>query len=177
MLLGIMSDSHDNVSLIIKSIDRLISNSVDEIIHLGDIISPFILRIVKKEIDTRGVDLKITSILGNNDGDIYMLNKLFNEYGWRLLDSPCIVEYEGKSLYLMHGYGSIDFTEKLARLLFEKLDVDTLLYGHTHRLLIEKTDGRLLINPGEVCGYLTGRSTVILLNTRDLSTKIIELTK
>lgn len=175
--LGIISDSHDNVPLVNKSINVLIDNNIEEIIHLGDIISPFIPRFIKRDLDAKGVDLKITSVLGNNDGDIYMLNKLFNEYDWRLLTSPSIVEYEGRSFYLMHGYSSVDFTERLARVLVEKLDVDALLYGHTHKLVVDKISGKLLLNPGELCGYLTSRSTVVVLDTRDLSTKVIDLIK
>lgn len=175
MQIGIISDSHDNVPLVTRAINILIDNGVDEIIHLGDIISPFIPRFIKKELDNRGVSIRITSVLGNNDGDIYMLSKLFNEYGWRLLSSPCIVEYENKRFYLMHGYGSIDFTEKLAKTVFENLDVDAVLYGHTHKLVIERRSGKLLLNPGELCGYLTGRSTIAVLDTRDLSTKVIDL--
>lgn len=76
----------------------------------------------------------------------------------------------------MHGYSSTDFTEKLARAVLEKLDVDGVFYGHTHRLLIDRIGDRILLNPGEVCGYLTGRSTVVILDTRDLSTRVIELT-
>uniref|UniRef100_A0A7C4HEF9 Phosphoesterase n=2 Tax=Staphylothermus marinus TaxID=2280 RepID=A0A7C4HEF9_STAMA len=176
MLLGIISDSHDNVSFVVKAINVLINNNIDEIIHLGDIISPFIPRFIKREFETKNVDIKLTSILGNNDGDVYSLNKVFNEYKWRLLSNPCIVEYENRSFYLMHGYSSTDFTEKLARAVLEKLDVDGVFYGHTHRLLIDRIGDRILLNPGEVCGYLTGRSTVVILDTRDLSTRVIELT-
>lgn len=175
MLIGIISDSHDCVPVIIKAIHLLINNDVDEIIHLGDIISPFIPRFIKKELEKRDVSTKLLSILGNNDGDIYMLSKLFSEYNWRLLSSPSIVEYEGRSFYLMHGYGSADFTEKLAKTIFEKIDTDVVLFGHTHRLLINRVDNRVLLNPGEVCGYLTGRSTVVILDTRDLSTRVFDL--
>ncbi|OYT38215.1 MAG: YfcE family phosphodiesterase, partial [Desulfurococcales archaeon ex4484_58] len=31
------------------------------------------------------------------------------------------------------------------------------------------------LNPGETCGYLTGKSSIALLDTSDLSIKIIEL--
>jgi len=170
-----MSDTHDNVSYTLKAIDKLVEAGVEEVIHLGDIISPFIPRFIKKRLDEENVDLRIMAVLGNNDGDVYLLSRLFNEYGWRLLINPSIIEIDGRRFYVMHGFNGIEFTEMIAEKLLEKLDVDGVLYGHTHRLKHKYLDGKLLLNPGEVCGYLTNRSTIALLDTSDLSIRIIEL--
>jgi len=40
--------------------------------------------------------------------------------------------------------------------------LDLLVYGHTHRPEIRREGALLIVNPGEVYGHLTGRSTVAL---------------
>ncbi|MBC7219112.1 MAG: metallophosphoesterase family protein, partial [Hadesarchaea archaeon] len=51
---------------------------------------------------------------------------------------------------------------------------DVVVRGHTHRA---KVFGRrpLVVNPGEVCGYLTGRETVATLDLDRLRVRIVEL--
>jgi predicted phosphodiesterase len=39
----------------------------------------------------------------------------------------------------------------------------------------ERRDGRLFLNPGECCGWVSGRSTIAMLNTDSLSAEIIDL--
>lgn len=173
MLIGVISDSHDNLSNLTKALKLLLEKRVEAIIHLGDIISPFVVKHIRKLLE--GVEVKLIAILGNNDGDTLSLFKLFNEYSWSLYQSPSVVEVDGKVLYLMHGFGSIDFTEKLVYSVFKQLDVDVVLYGHTHVPRFERVGGRVLLNPGEVCGYLTGKPSVAIMDTKDLSVEFIYL--
>lgn len=176
MLVGIMSDTHDHVSNTLKSIDIFIDKNVKYIIHLGDIISPFIPRFIKKKIDEKNANIELITVLGNNDGDTYLLSKLYREYGWTLLSNPSIIEINDKKFFIMHGFNGIDFTEQMARALLKELDdVNGVLYGHTHRLKKEFIDNKLLLNPGETCGYLTGKATIVVLDTKTLSIEVIEL--
>jgi len=169
LIVGVMSDTHDNVELTLKAIRIFLENNIDTIIHLGDIISPFMPRFIKGEIGDE--EVKIISVLGNNDGDPYMLAKLFNEYKWILLPSPSVIELDGIKVYLMHGFNGIDFTEAMARSLLRNMDVEILLYGHTHRYREERINNKLLLNPGEVCGYLTGNPSIAILDTDRLTVK------
>ena len=53
---------------------------------------------------------------------------------------------------------------------------DIVLFGHTHALLNKKYDnGVLVVNPGELCGYLTGRSTFAIIDTNKMEAEIIDL--
>ncbi len=175
LIIGIMSDTHDHVDNTLKAIDVFIERKVERIIHLGDIISPFIPRFIKRKLDEKNYNVDLVTVLGNNDGDVYLLSKIYSEYGWILLSNPSIIEIENKKFYIMHGFNGVDFTEKIAKALLEKLDVNGVLYGHTHRLKKEYFNNKLLLNPGEVCGYLTGKSTIAILDTDTLTVEIIEL--
>jgi len=51
---------------------------------------------------------------------------------------------------------------------------DIIVRGHTHRA--EVIEGKTLVaNPGEVCGYLSGRQTVAMLDLAKLRAEIIKL--
>lgn len=171
--IGVISDTHDNLSFTKKIIQVLLNNEIEALIHLGDFTSPFTVRFIHELIN--GSVNTVIAVLGNNDGDILSISKLFNQYGWQLNPSPCIVEIEGRKFYLMHGTGPIDFTEKIVRSVFEKLDVDAVLYGHTHMARYERAGSKILLNPGEVCGYIAGKVSAALLETRDQSVEFIEL--
>jgi hypothetical protein len=53
--------------------------------------------------------------------------------------------------------------------------LDLLVYGHTHRPEIRRVGSLLVVNPGEVYGYLTGRSTVALVDTVKRSGEIVDI--
>jgi len=52
---------------------------------------------------------------------------------------------------------------------------DAVIHGHSHYKSIERKGKTLAVNPGEVCGYLTGKCTLALLDTAKREAKIIEL--
>ena len=53
--------------------------------------------------------------------------------------------------------------------------LDLLVYGHTHRPEVRREGSLLIVNPGEVYGHLTGRSTVAIVDTVERSAGIVEL--
>jgi putative phosphoesterase len=71
---------------------------------------------------------------------------------------------------LLHG----DETE-LLNVLIDSGYFNAVVHGHSHNKSIERKGKTLAINPGELCGYLTGKSTLALLDTVKHEAKIIEL--
>ena len=51
-----------------------------------------------------------------------------------------------------------------------------MVYGHTHKAEVYESGRTLVVNPGEVCGYFSGKSTVALLDMDKLEAKIVDLT-
>jgi len=47
--------------------------------------------------------------------------------------------------------------------------------GHNHRAEATRHGRTLLINPGEIWGYYSGRSSVAVLDTKSLEVEFIEL--
>ena len=172
MLLGIMSDSHDNMNNVIKAFNIFRDRGIEYIIHLGDIISPFIVR---KMIELRWGQLFVNAVYGNNDGDKVLLRKIFDSIGWKIDNGPRIEEIYGKRVFLMHGYNGIDFTKTLAYTIAKQKIADIVLYGHTHRPDEKNIDGTLVINPGETYGLLYGKATIAIVDLNKLTVEFIEL--
>jgi putative phosphoesterase len=63
------------------------------------------------------------------------------------------------------------------RSLLELESYDVLISGHTHVPKTYRKGNTLIINPGEVCGLLTGKPTMSLLDTTTLEVKTLTLTE
>jgi len=160
-MIGIMSDSHDNLDAIRKAVHAFNKADVDLVIHAGDMISPF----TAKEIKNLNCDFK--AVFGNNDGERDGLRHFFK--GICFHDDFQELEIEGKKFAIIHGTNE-DVVDALVK--SEKYDV--VIRGHTHQLEIKK--GKcMMINPGETCGYLSGKQTILLLEPKDLSYETIFL--
>jgi len=168
LLIGVMSDTHDNVFSTEKILRELLNQGVNAIIHLGDIVSPFTVKTMKKLLG----DVRVIAVKGNNDGDVYLLTTLFRNYGWIFSQEPFIYEVNGRRFFLLHGLSDATFTLDVARALAETLRVDAVLFGHTHQPHFEDVNGVIVFNPGEGCGYLTGKVSYGVIDTVSLETKI-----
>ena len=52
---------------------------------------------------------------------------------------------------------------------------DIILSGHTHSMVNKKHNDVLIVNPGELCGYLTEKPTFAIVNTETLEAEIIAI--
>ena len=80
------------------------------------------------------------------------------------------IDLGGMRIGLVHGND-----RELVETLTTSGSLDLLVYGHTHRPEIRKEGTLLVVNPGEVYGHLTGRSTVALVDTVQRSAEIVDL--
>jgi len=80
------------------------------------------------------------------------------------------IDAGGMRIALLHG-NDRELLETLAAC----GSLDLLVYGHTHRPEVRKAGTLLIVNPGEVYGHLTGRSTVALVDTVKRSAEIVEI--
>ncbi len=163
MKVAVMSDTHDNLSVIDEIVERLKNMQLHTIIHLGDYIAPFSLR--------RFSGFKLYGVFGNNDGEKLHLKKVADENGFVIEEAPFEFELADKKIVAIHGSGSAEKTRRWAETMANG-KYDFVLYGHTHRIDIRKIKNTTILNPGEACGYLTGRRSFAVL---DLTTEQIEI--
>lgn len=158
-----MSDTHDRLDAIRKAVDLFNRTSVEYVLHAGDLVSPFTAR------EFRGLRAKLYIVWGNNDGDKELLRVKFGEIGAELLGDFAVLELAGRRMALLHGTN-----EALVDALVKGGEFDVVVRGHTHEAKI--VEGQtLIVNPGEVCGYLSGRQTIALLDLAALRSEIVEL--
>jgi putative phosphoesterase len=129
MKILVLSDSH-------RQIDRCYAaawrENPDCIFHLGDYMAD--AQALQKKLP----HLRFEMIAGNCD--------------WELPgEGERLVELEGFRLFLTHGhhYGVKSGCERLIRRGTE-LRADAVLFGHTHRALLDDSHGFWLMNPGQM---------------------------
>jgi len=165
MLIGVMSDTHDDIMQTKKAVSRFNREGVERVLHAGDFISPFM-------IDTL-IELAapLTGVFGNNDGDRPLLERKSAAFpSMKIAGTFARIDSGGMRIALLHG-NDRELLETLAAC----GSLDLLVYGHTHLPEVRKDGPLLIVNPGEVYGHLTGRSTVALVDTVKRSAEIVEI--
>jgi len=164
MIVGIIADTHDRLPLLDKAVKRLNEERVELVLHAGDYIAPFVVPHFKP------LKTDLVGVFGNNDGDQELLKKRFSELGAEIRGRFAEVIVEGLRIAMLHGD-----EEELLQSLIHVESHDVIVHGHTHEAKTYRKGETLVINPGETCGYLTGKPTIATLNTQTLDMKIIPL--
>jgi putative phosphoesterase len=156
-----MSDSHDNVDAIKKAVRFFNEAQCELVLHAGDFIAPFAAR------ELGHLSCPVKAVFGNCDGEKAGLKKVFVSLG-KIQREPFIFAHENKEFLLTHTQFANDKYLKSRK-------YDAILYGHTHKPDVRKSNGTLIVNPGETGGWLTGKKTVALLDPVLLEAEIVFL--
>lgn len=160
MRIGIISDTHDNLAAIDKAMTAMRSSKVEAVIHCGDFVAPFAMKLILKHV--RAMDVPFFAVFGNNDGEHHGLSALWPE----LSKGPLHIELDERKLVVVHDVA--DLTHE------DEFSADVVISGHTHLEPVnELRDGRLYLNPGECCGWLTGECRIMILQTRPLAAESV----
>jgi len=150
---AIMSDIHDNIPKLRAAFDKL--KGVDEIICLGDLCSPFMV----KEFGL-GFPGPVHIVFGNNDGDRYRIAEVAKKFpNVTIHGEYADLEIDGRRF-------SVNHFEEIGRAIAGGQQYDVVCYGHSHRVAVEKLGKTVVVNPGEVFGMMTGKSTCAIYDTR-----------
>ncbi len=164
MKIGIISDTHDRLALIDSAVKRLNEEEVGLVLHAGDYIAPFVVSHFKS------LEARMIGVFGNNDAEIVLLQKKFSELNAQVYGGFAEIVVEGFKMALVHGHEA-----NLLNSLINTNFYDLVIHGHTHQDSVYSVGATIVVNPGEVCGYLTGRSTIAILETATKNIKIISL--
>jgi putative phosphoesterase len=165
MLIGLIADTHDNLPMVDRAMEKLNEANVELVLHAGDYVAGFVIP------RFRELKAKLIGVFGNNDGDHELLRKRFSENKrLELRGNFAKITVDGLKIALLHG-GDVELLEAL----IDQEGFDVVVNGHTHVAGIHRKGKTMVVNPGEVCGYLTGKSTLALLDTVKREAKIIEL--
>ena len=157
LLVGVLADTHDRLPMIDAALSLFAERKVEAVIHAGDFVAPFAVR---RLLQYRG---PLHAVFGNNDGERAGLSELLTQ----LTDGPRFVELDRRTI-LVHHFLDWCSSDDVQR-------AEIIVTGHTHEVVNRYEPGKLFLNPGECCGWVTGRCTAAILDTDGPSAEVCEL--
>jgi uncharacterized protein len=161
MLIGIISDSHDNMENVQKAVDIFIARGVDKVFHAGDIVSPSVVK------QFAGLDAGF--VYGNNDGERVVLpiavKQINGELGGEVLVRECD---EGK-IVVYHGT-----VPTILNALINCGEYRLVITGHTHKIVNRLEGNTRVLNPGTAHGF-KGPGTFMIYDSAKDEAELIEL--
>ena len=154
--IGVISDTHDRLDKVREAVALFNWLKPDRVVHCGDVVAQFVLK------EMGGLSMPVTAVYGNCDGDRAALRQRAEELGIGLHNGPFRFELGGRRFVVSH------------QPLSPPPDCDFYLHGHTHKLRHEGSRP-IIVNPGEACGWLFGRSTVAMLDTETADVEFFDL--
>lgn len=163
MIIGLVSDTHDRLPMIERAVERLKEERVKLVLHAGDYISLFTAKPYAE------LNVPMIGVFGNNCAETEELKKVYAEVGADLRGYFAEVEEGGLRIALTHGHINSEMDRAMNG------EYDVVVRGHSHRASVREENGILVVNPGEVCGYVSGSNTVAFLDTEKRFAWISEL--
>ncbi|HEY3115033.1 MAG TPA: metallophosphoesterase family protein [Gemmatimonadaceae bacterium] len=122
-VLGLIADTH---GLIRPGVHDALTG-VELILHAGDVGGSSIL-------DELRMIAPVKAVFGNTDAP-----------GEPDLAEEILIEVDGVRVHVSHGH---EVGSPTPAKLAIRYDADVIIYGHTHRPVVTRSDGRLFVNPG-----------------------------
>ena len=122
-VVGLISDTHG----LVRPEVHAALHGVELILHAGDVAGDDVL-------DELALIAPVLAVHGNTDtpGDPRLAAEIVREIG-------------GLRIHVSHGH---ELGSPTPAKLLERYGEDVLVYGHTHRQLVTRAGGRLVVNPG-----------------------------
>jgi uncharacterized protein len=159
--IGIISDTHDHKENATKAVQFFSEQQTDFVIHCGDFCSPFMMNLFKS--------LSMKAVLGNNDGDIFLLMKKAENAGIELKGGFWETSVNGKKIAVYHGT-----FEPITQALIHCGFYDVVISGHTHEVVQKQIGKTLHLNPGSANGF-EKKPTVMILDVETMQIVLHEL--
>ncbi len=159
MKIGVISDTHDRLPPFRRAIALFERLGVEAILHAGDVIAPFAAKLIAQD----AVSVPVYCVYGNNDGERAGLKKVLPQ----IVDGPLRIELGGKTIVMHHWIEWLKPAD-IAR-------ADIVITGHTHEVVNQTSDGILYLNPGECCGWVNDRCTIMVLDTEQMKADLVEI--
>jgi len=147
-MIGILSDSHDNLDAVRRAVRFFRDAGCDLIIHAGDFVAPFSAQVLGE------AGCAVRAVFGNCDGERSGLKAMIGPFG-TIRKAPFAFSHADRRIVVTHLNGPVE--ELVAR-----REHDLIVFGHTHRPEIRRVEKALVVNPGEAGGWVTGKSTLAL---------------
>lgn len=130
--IGVLSDTHlrnaGHGMAFLHELAIHYFSGIDLLLHAGDVGDPTILEVF--------TEIPVYAVRGNTDSADFRL------------PFKRIVTVEGLRIGLIHGWGDVNGLEARVGHEFSDVDIDCLVYGHSHQPACHRRGGILFFNPG-----------------------------
>ena len=161
MLVGVVSDTHNNLRNIKNIISIFNKEEVDVVIHTGDISKPETLKLFSK------LNCSMLGVFGNNDRNEKGFDEVCEEFNFHFKEPPHLVSLDNKRIAIFHEPELINDYLKINK------DIDLILHGHTHRYRHEVINKVVYFNPGESAGFINGKNALGIVDLAELKIRRI----
>ena len=136
MLVGVISDTHDNVPAVEAAVEAFEARGVETVVHCGDFIAPPVIPFFE--------GFEFHGVLGNNDGELDGLGRTFRaQEGATLHGRFADVELGDANFAVLHGEDREE-VESIA----DSGEYDYVCYGHHHVSEVREVGETTVLNPG-----------------------------
>ena len=161
MLLGVVSDTHNNLRNIEQIISLFNNEEITSVIHTGDITN-------SKSLEKfSALDADLIGVYGNNDRNEVGLEDIAIQNNFLFQEPPSLITLCDKNIAIFHE------PDMISSFLSENKDIDIVIHGHTHRYRHEIVNDVLLFNPGESAGMQKGKNAIGVINLNNLEARRI----
>jgi putative phosphoesterase len=159
MNIGIVGDTHNNLTSV-RSMPVIFERArVEEIIHTGDITQAKVLDYFSR------IDAPLHGVYGNNDLERESLVSAAKRHGMQLVDG--LLELHWASRRIVIGHDPLELHGRT------EPHHDLALHGHTHLHRRDETiEGTVIFDPGECAGMLPGHNRVGVVNLASLECEL-----
>jgi len=154
MKIAILSDSHDDNSIIKKVVRSIGKNPVDYLLHAGDITAARSAQSLASINST-----KLIAVFGNCDFDTQAIKYAVETNGGTIYDNIFAGSLDGRHVFMKHK-------PQLPQSILTTNNYDLIVFGHTHISQINRLNGTLIVNPGG--------SSLVYVNLDDMNIEAIE---
>lgn len=161
MLIGVVSDTHNNAKNTENIISLFNENCVDMVLHTGDITNKATLKRFSR------LNSSLRGVFGNNDRCESGLLEISSKYNFDFKDPPYTFSVMQKNIAIFHEPDGIE------EFLKKNKDIDIVVHGHTHRYREEVIEETIVFNPGESAGMIKGSNALGIIDLINMTFKRI----
>lgn len=161
MRIGVVSDTHNNLSNVGKIVEIFNAHGVDRVIHTGDITQAKTLDIFAE------LNAPMYGVFGNNDQERETLETAIAKHGFNFCEPPLEINWHNRNLIVVHDPLQLDGHIGNRH--------DIALHGHTHLYRLESWGEQTTIfNPGECAGHMHGFNAIGIVDLTSLTTELLK---
>ena len=155
MVLGVVSDTHNNLRNVERIVDIFNRVQVDRVVHTGDITQAKTLEAMAR------LEAPLVGVFGNNDLERPELEAACRTFRFDFAEGAREFDWASRSVLMVHD--PLDIPPG---------DHSVVLHGHNHRTVLERSERGLVFNPGESAGHMAGHNRVGIVDLRTLDARI-----